>query len=171
MRVKIDLDVIDDAFDKFGPVPRICIDKASDPEQLAFYEKGVDAALQQLVPQRLEDMIYNSLALSMDAISHKLCLIERVEEKISGIVRISPMTNYIESLIATRSRSYEISDLIQAFSNSLGARLTRSNQVLFLSSRIARIFRNVKTGVSFSSSLMILKFSKSRINGSRTCRN
>ncbi|KAH9993983.1 hypothetical protein BJV77DRAFT_1066973 [Russula vinacea] len=96
-------DIINDTFDRFGPIPSICLETASSPYTLGVYETEVNGALNRVTVslQSLLELMTNVNDLTMDAVSHKLCLVKREEiNNIASKFLISPITKYIQSRLA-----------------------------------------------------------------------
>ena len=101
----LDSKLINDVFDRFGPTPRLCIDKASDPSALAAHERDIRIAIGELTLQTPQELIYKLRKLKIDGISHSLTLIKRQNV---GDVSSGPsvtITDYIRSRIAIRMRN------------------------------------------------------------------
>lgn len=64
---------INETFDLLGPVPRLCIEFTS--EELDEYKAELDTALSSIRLDEIEKLIIDSSALSMNAVSHKICLL------------------------------------------------------------------------------------------------
>jgi hypothetical protein len=110
-----DFKLIDQVYDQFGPIPRLCFD-ASDIRDFESYERDVFAALCNLTPQKLETLVDECNNLSMGEISPKICLIWRVGSvKDSGNVQISPITDFVGSRIAIHFRNLQRCDQIQLY--------------------------------------------------------
>ena len=73
-----DQERIDDLYCQLGPTPRLCVEYLSVPHILANYRRDRQLALVNMTPDRLE----NASSLTLDAISHKICLITR--EDVAG---------------------------------------------------------------------------------------
>jgi hypothetical protein len=77
-----DVTTIDEIFEELGPTARLCIEYASDPEQLqGCYKAQLDVAISNIMAGELEELIQKSTQLAMDAVSHKICLISRRDPK------------------------------------------------------------------------------------------
>ncbi|KAI0280169.1 hypothetical protein BGY98DRAFT_964997 [Russula aff. rugulosa BPL654] len=87
----LDSKLINDVFDRFGPTPRLCIDKASDPSALAAHERDIRIAIGELTLQTPQELIYKLRKLKTD-----------------GDVSSGPsvtITDYIRSRITIRMRN------------------------------------------------------------------
>ncbi|KIM89676.1 hypothetical protein PILCRDRAFT_192655 [Piloderma croceum F 1598] len=69
-----DFDRINDIFYEFGPIPRLCIEY--NKEELSRYKVKLTDALSDLTISKLTGLIEGGIGLSMNAVSHKLCLVE-----------------------------------------------------------------------------------------------
>ena len=111
-------DIINDTFDRFGPIPSICLETASSPYTLSVYETEVNGALNRVTVslQSLLELMTNVNDLTMDAVSHKLCLVKREEiNNIASKFLISPITKYIQSRLANCIRIYNIHQQVELF--------------------------------------------------------
>jgi hypothetical protein len=108
--------VIDQIYDQFGPIPRLCFDKAFQPRQLESYLRDFKRALQTLTPQKLEALVDESGSLTMGAVSDKICLIRRVGSvEASDDLHISPISDFVGSQIAIHFRDLQRCDLVQLY--------------------------------------------------------
>ena len=111
-----DFKLIDQVYDQFGPIPRICFEHAFDPRNWESYKQDFFTALRDLTPQGLETLVDESGRLAMGEVSHKLCLIWRVGSvTVSDAVQISPITDFVGSQIAIRFRNHQRRDQIQLY--------------------------------------------------------
>ena len=107
---------IDDAYDQFGPTPRICLEVSSSPEDWEPYKDEVRHALMEVTLQKLQELTKKSEDLNMDSVSHKLCLIRREDRDIvSSAFLVMPITDHIRSRLAIRVRDYDMDQLIETF--------------------------------------------------------
>jgi len=66
--------------------------------------------------QALEDLVDASEDLTMDAVSHKLCLIKRADlNDLISEVHVAPITDYIESKLALYMRNLEREDQVRLY--------------------------------------------------------
>jgi chromatin segregation and condensation protein Rec8/ScpA/Scc1 (kleisin family) len=109
---------VNDIFDQYGPIPRLCIDYLdldsdpdSDPDsniRIAQYKKDGQKAIASLKLSKLEQSIEDSGSLTMDELSHKICLISREDrERVYSSVIVSPITLTIKSRLANHFRTLE----------------------------------------------------------------
>ena len=111
-----DFKLIDQVYDQFGPIPRICFEHALDPCDWESYKQDFFMTLCDLTPQRLETLVGESGRLAMGEVSRKICLIRRVGSvAASAAVQISPMTDFVGSQIAIRFRHHQLRDQIQLY--------------------------------------------------------
>ena len=111
-----DFELIDDVYDKYGPTPRLCFDQASKPWIWPAYLTKFRQALADLTLQKLEKVVVESGALTMNSISHKICLLQR-EGPINTFSepQISPMTDFIRSQITICLRNHQRREQIRVY--------------------------------------------------------
>jgi hypothetical protein len=90
---------IDDVYDRFGPVPRLCIDIFSQTDQFLQYQEAVDKAILNITLEQLARLFENASNLYPDDISHKICLITRKDR---NNVASNPIASWITSSVKTR---------------------------------------------------------------------
>ena len=76
---KADVKAVLEIFETLGPTPRLCIELASEPERLQIYNDQLNDAISDITTGKLEELIKE---LTMDAVSHKICLISRRDPKV-----------------------------------------------------------------------------------------
>ena len=114
-----DFDHIDNIFDELGPIPRLCLDYGVD--ELSDYRDALSDALSMLTIKNLEDLVHAAKRLdmgasgprnsAMDSISHKICLIRRLNPAHLGRkVEVLPITAIIGSRIASQLTNAERSE-------------------------------------------------------------
>jgi len=111
-----DFEHINDVFDEFGPIPRLCIDY--DEVESAKYRTDLTDELAVLSIDSLEKLVQRGKGLRMDAISHKLCLIRRsnpTDLAHSFEVEVLPVTPSIGSRIAFQLRNAERGEQIRLY--------------------------------------------------------
>jgi len=118
--------VIDEIYDKYGPIPRLCFDQASKTRIWAAYLKIFREALAALTLQKLEEVVVKGGALTMNSISQKICLLQR-DGPIDTLSdpQILPMTDFIRSQITICLRDHQRREQIRVyrqFSRTPGAR-------------------------------------------------
>ncbi|KIM86220.1 hypothetical protein PILCRDRAFT_816150 [Piloderma croceum F 1598] len=113
---EIDVTVIHEIFEELGPTPRLCIEYASDPEKLQHYKMELNRAISNITTEKLEELIRKSSALAIDAVSHKICLINRCDQKNmrSGPL-VSPITDSIKSRLSNQFRNLQQAERIRLF--------------------------------------------------------
>ena len=81
------------------------------------YEEDVQLAISELTTTELTKLFQDSRSLSMDAISHKICLISRKDKEnvFSGLSPISPITSSIKSRLANHFRTLERQEQIRLY--------------------------------------------------------
>jgi hypothetical protein len=112
---------INNIFDELGPIPRLCIDY--NERELAQYRASLSTELSKLTITKLDDLAGAARSLEMDAISHKICLVRRLDpadlDK-SFEIEVLPVTAIIGSRIAFQLRDAERSEQIRLY-NQLSA--------------------------------------------------
>ena len=117
---------VNDVFDQFGPIPRLCIDyldldsdSDSDPDsnvRIAQYINDVQKAIASLKLSKLEQLIEDSSSLAMDEHSHKICLISREDrESVYSSAIVSPITSTIKSRLANHFQTLEHREQIRLY--------------------------------------------------------
>jgi hypothetical protein len=106
---------IDSVFDLFGPTPRLCFDKLMRPGGIDAHNDTLNSILAGLTSQQLMDLVDNSGALAADKVSHKICLISRNGDQMSGKVNVQPITKFVESRLVVCLRNLQIKDQIQLY--------------------------------------------------------
>jgi hypothetical protein len=117
---------VNDVFDQFGPIPRLCIDyldldsdSDSDPDsniRIAQYKKDVQKAIASLKLSKLEQLIEDTSSLTVDGLSHKICLISREDrESVYSSAIVSPITSTIKSRLANHFRTLEHREQIRLY--------------------------------------------------------
>jgi len=105
---------IDEIFDLLGPVPRLCIDFSS--HELEEYKDDLNMALKSITVDEIEKMIKDTSSLTMDAVSHKICLLSRVErDDIHSRAAVAPITLSIQSKLAARFRNLHRNEQIRLY--------------------------------------------------------
>ena len=105
---------INETFDLLGPVPRLCIDFSSD--ELEEYKQAVNMALSDITVKTIEKLIKDTSALSMDKVSHKLCLLSRRQrDNVHSPAVVAPITPSIQSRLSTRFRNLHRDEQIRLY--------------------------------------------------------
>ncbi len=100
-------EIMNNTFDQFGPTPRLCLDLASMPTDLVWYQATVRSALQQLGLRRLQELAYKVGDLGSDDISHHVCLVMREDrDEINSGPIIKLITDNIQSRLAITLRGH-----------------------------------------------------------------
>lgn len=93
-------------FDQLGPTPRICVDYLCDHVKMAQYRHALETEIKDLKTSELEKLVEDAASLTMNTVSHKICLISRQDkENVHSPAIISPMTSFIKSKLANRFRA------------------------------------------------------------------
>ena len=64
---------INDVYDRFGPVPRLCIDIFGKADQFWQYQVDVHKAISNITLEQLARLFEDASSLRPDDISHKIC--------------------------------------------------------------------------------------------------
>jgi hypothetical protein len=97
-----------EVFEEYGPMPRLCIEFLSDPEELESYKDEVCDAISDIKVEQLEKLCSDATSLTMNAVSHKLFLISRKQpEVMDSKVIVAPMTEAIEKKLARRFQNLQ----------------------------------------------------------------
>ena len=94
-----------EVFDHLSPTPRLCFDYLLH-DMIEEYKQEVENEIKALTISKLEQFISSSASLTMDGISHKLCVIRRVEDGIRSY-DVAPITLTMQSRLASRFRTLE----------------------------------------------------------------
>jgi len=121
----LDLDLINEVYDRFGPIPRLCFDKLCSREALESYERELGEELWKLTTDQLQDLVSRGAALAMDSFFHKICLIKADWNNISNNIDVTPITNSIASKLAIRFRNLECREQIRLYKYFAGMPSTR----------------------------------------------
>src|ERR1700722_14347458 len=107
---------IHNAFDTLGSTPRICIDIACHPESLEQYEEEVKKAVSNITSDLLKKLTADSASLSMDSISHKICLVRRKNpDKVQSLSMVAPITPHIQSRLPNQFRNMERAEQLRLY--------------------------------------------------------
>ena len=105
---------INETFDLLGPVPRLCIDFSSD--ELEEYKQALNTALSDITVKTIEKLIKDTSALSMDKVSHKICLLSRGQrDNVHSPAVVAPITPSIQSRLSTRFRNLHRDEQIRLY--------------------------------------------------------
>jgi hypothetical protein len=105
-------------FNELGPTPRLCIDYLCSPGQIELeqHRQDVQEAISNLTISDLQRLLQDSRSLTMNAVSHKLCLISRQDrENVYSRPIVSPITSSIKSRLANRFRTLERGEQIRLY--------------------------------------------------------
>jgi hypothetical protein len=112
----IDEDRADRVFTQLGPTPRLCIDYLCDDYAMKQYEEDVRLAISDLTTFELIKLFRDPRSLSMDAISHKICLLSRKDrENVYSLSTVSPITSSITSRLANHFRTLDRQEQIRLY--------------------------------------------------------
>jgi hypothetical protein len=104
---------IDDTYDKFGPIPRLCF---SDPDAIRSHLHSISIALSDLRLERFERLIIGAANLSMVDLSQKLCLVRRThKEDLDSDYDVTPITDYMQTKLAITLRNQDARQQIELY--------------------------------------------------------
>jgi hypothetical protein len=103
-----DVEAVLEIFETLGPTPRLCIELASEPERLQVYKDQLNRVISGIIAADLEKLANDVSRLTMDTVSHKICLIRRRDRNNvrSGPV-VSPITDSIKSQLLNQLRNLQ----------------------------------------------------------------
>ena len=116
MLPKTDVKTVLEIFETLGPTPRLCIELASEPERLQVYKDELNHAISNNTTDQLVELINKSIQLTMNAASHKICLISRRDPKdMRSTPLVSPITDSIKSRLSNQLRNLQQAERIHLF--------------------------------------------------------
>ena len=99
---------INDVYDRYGPVPRLCIDIFSETVQFLQYQKDVHKAISHITLEQLKRLFEDASSLHLDDISRKICLISREDRNdVTSEFTVSPITLSIQTRLAGQIRKLD----------------------------------------------------------------
>src|SRR5258708_7980290 len=105
---------IDETFDLLGPIPRLCIDFV--PQQLEEYKREIKKQLSDMTVEKIWKLVKDASMLSMDAFSHKICLLSREQrDDVYSKAVVAPITPSIQSRLSTCFRNLHQDEQIRLF--------------------------------------------------------
>ena len=112
-----DIARVNEIFDQLGPTPRICIELLSVQQDLLQYEKDLQSAILAVTANQLDRLFKDAASLTMDALSHKICLLSREKRDIHSLAVLAPITPSIQSRLANQLRNLEQGEKIRLYKN------------------------------------------------------
>ena len=110
----LDLDTINDKYDRLGPTPRLCL--SYDDFELADYEDQISKVLQTVTLRKLEELAEGPENSHMNTLSHKISLVRRKEiTNLRSIALVTPITDHIRSRLALAMRNQNIRKQVEMF--------------------------------------------------------
>ena len=107
---------INDVYDRYGPVPRLCIDIFSETVQFLQYQKDVHKAISHITLEQLKRLFEDASSLHLDDISRKICLISREDRNdVTSEFIVSPITLSIQTRLAGQIRKLERRDQVHLY--------------------------------------------------------
>jgi hypothetical protein len=119
-----DIELIDAVYDQLGPIPRLCFEKVRTREELELRRNRISNILDDMSVPNYQKLIQESgNDLTLDRISHKICLIRRESihikhadrDTISQLVRITPITDSVRSSLANHFRNLDRGEQIRLY--------------------------------------------------------
>ncbi|KAF8809620.1 hypothetical protein BYT27DRAFT_7093757 [Phlegmacium glaucopus] len=100
----LSIDLATTIYDTYGPMPRLWID-LNEQQERTRYESEVHTAINNMTSSKLEQLIADTVSLTMDGVSCKLYLISRVDPvNPRSLHIIAPITHNIQSMLANHFR-------------------------------------------------------------------
>jgi hypothetical protein len=121
----VDENVAVDAFEKFGPIPRICIDFAQTPSQLGMYERSCQAAVSKITASTLRSFVVSGGDLDLDGGSHKIFMVRRKKVDDLEVGFIQPISPYVEKLLKTAINTMQRYDRVELYNTFASFSATR----------------------------------------------
>ena len=158
-----DFDHINKTFNELGPIPRLCIDY--DEDELHAYRQDLKEVLENLSIDNFQTAVTGVEGLNMNAISHKLCLIRRLDQfsiRFSNAVKVLPITPSVGSRIVIQFGKADHMALQRLYKKFVSRPSTRE-----ISGNVFKAYgRRV-----FSYNIHIRYFPMVRIGGSKVSKN
>lgn len=109
---------VDEVFEQYGPIPRLCIDFAlKNPNQLTWHERELNGDIKKMSVEFLTELVRGrSELLSMDDVanSESVCLMERTNRSdLCGAYVVKPITHYVGSKLATQLTTLRRRDQVE----------------------------------------------------------
>ncbi len=105
---ELDPKIVDDAYDQLGPIPRLCLRTAFDPQNLKMYKDDLHRIAKHMTLQSLEELLRKVMNWNMDDVSRKVCLIKRPKKNnVRHFFRVQPITDNVQSKIAISLRDLD----------------------------------------------------------------
>jgi hypothetical protein len=124
----IDYTRLDESYDQLGPTPRLCINTQSSQRMIINHERQARLAILNSGAEQLEKLFGEAESLNMDGLSHKICLISRMDrEDVYSAPVVAPITHYIQSRLANQLRSLHADEQVRLY--RLFARVPQSRKV------------------------------------------
>src|SRR5258708_35619621 len=99
---ELDPKIVDDAYDQLGPIPRLSLRTAFDPQNLKMYKDDLHRIAKHMTLQSLEELLRKVMNWNMDDVSRKVCLIKHPKKtKVRHFLPVQPITDNGHSIIAT----------------------------------------------------------------------
>lgn len=103
-------------FDQFAPTPRVCLDYQNHPKELDAYKKDVAQAIETIDISNIASLFTTAESLSMDAASHKICLIRRAQEDdVASHPVVAVITPTIHSRLAVQFHDLQQDEQIRLY--------------------------------------------------------
>ncbi|KIL53933.1 hypothetical protein M378DRAFT_972397, partial [Amanita muscaria Koide BX008] len=111
------LDDVLQRYDSLGPTARFCFNLTSD--EIALHTSDRDSAIDSASPDLLKKLFSSSSRLSLDAFSHKICLIRRMRRSALGYGRITTdlISVAVEQQVVQRLEEFSDDQLLDMWNN------------------------------------------------------
>ncbi|KAH9974661.1 hypothetical protein BGW80DRAFT_1204772 [Lactifluus volemus] len=119
--------IIDDAYHQLGPIPRLCIQKASDPVELDSYLTSVETKLKYMTLRSPKDVnLMMAVLTSMNKMSLELWLVNSMVmlSDIASVLSIMSVTYYMQNRLAIALQKYDTHEQIELYEDQASAAAT-----------------------------------------------
>ncbi|KAM6503293.1 hypothetical protein JOM56_000236 [Amanita muscaria] len=105
---------VDEIFDELGPVARLCLDK--EPNELARYRIELQEAITNITADNIKKLVNAASGLTMDAVSHKICLLSRQKRRdVYSRTIVAPITDSIKSRLLNQFRRLQRAEQVRLY--------------------------------------------------------
>ena len=110
---------INELYDSFGPIPRICFDYFWNSFELLRHQNLVERTIIRLTPEELRKLVSNSTELNMNDVSHSIFLVKRgnVDDLARGSAEatVGPTSRSVKSGLQNRIRVVKREEQIRLY--------------------------------------------------------
>ena len=127
--------LVENAFERYGPIPRICINYVQDQKKLLSYERRCQAAASQITAENLRRFVLDGriLDLAVNPGSHAIFMIRRCEIDDLFETDVEPISAYVEMLLMTAIDRLQRFDRIMLYHIFVDVNATRVAGLLYKS--------------------------------------